>query len=661
LSDELRPVTILFADIVGSTSLSERLSPDDAKALIGECLNRMSRAVEALGGTIQAYEGDGICVYFGVPAAHEDDPDRAGHAALDILAIVAEYAKDVQAAWGIAGFNVRVGINTGQAGVGLVGSAAPIKIALGDATNVAARLEAEAAPGEIFVGSETARRLARHFALEPRGPRDLRGKAGPVPAWRLIGPNVDSEPEPMTPLVGREDDLARLQELLDDLRIGRGQILLVVGDAGIGKTRMLSELRARSVSEVTWLRGTCWPYGREGGFLAIVRAWLGLEDTAAEVVTRMRLRAAVTDLVGDRSSEVIPGLAHLLGVKFETDAARDTPRETNETSAAIRAWIEALAARGPVVISLDSLQWAEPSTIEQTEGLLGLTDSTPLMLVLTFRPDPSSPAWPLRTTALSEYPHRTEEVRVGPLKTEQSLQMARFIAANPDFAVDEATAEALATRAEGNPLFLEELARDLLETAQRDRGQSWSLSMRDLLPSSLGGLILARIDRLPDAPRQTIQAAAAIGRAFSVPVLERILKGHDVLADLAVLLRADLIREIGRYPSLTCAFRHGLIQQAALETLTSNRLRELNRRIGQALEEIYASSLDAHVETLAYHYYRSDDHAKAVEYLQRAASRALSVGNDREAEDLKRRARKAAARAGHARDTRGDPSASRSS
>src|SRR5207302_10272852 len=184
--DELRPVTVLFADVVGSTALGERLSPDEVKALIGECVSRMSAAVEEFGGTIQAYMGDGICAYFGVPAAHEDDPERAARAALRILEVVGQYALDIQQAWAISDFNVRVGINSGQTAVGQVGAADRQTVALGDTTNVAARLQSAAQPGTIVVGERAAHRLRDRFTLEPLGEVAVKGRSEPVASWRLV-------------------------------------------------------------------------------------------------------------------------------------------------------------------------------------------------------------------------------------------------------------------------------------------------------------------------------------------------------------------------------------------------------------------------------------------------------------------------------------------
>jgi len=259
--DELRPVTALFADVVGSTRLAERLTPAEAKALIGECVNQMSRAVHEYGGAVQAYMGDGICAYFGVPTAREDDPERAARAALRIVEVVREYAADVERAWGIEGFDLRVGINTGQAAVGLVGAVDEQTVAYGDPVNVAARLQSSAEPGTIVVGEQAAHRLSHRFVLEPLGSLAIRGRENEVEVHRLVGAREQEEDHPLVPIVGRDAEVERIRLAADELVRGRGQVVLVVGDAGIGKTRLLEELRAIVGDDAVWLEGRCLSYG----------------------------------------------------------------------------------------------------------------------------------------------------------------------------------------------------------------------------------------------------------------------------------------------------------------------------------------------------------------------------------------------------------------
>ena len=654
LATELRPLTALFADVVGSTSLGERLKPDEVKALIGECVSRMSHAVEDFGGTIQAYMGDGIAAYFGLPVAHEDDPERAAHAALRILDVVAEYARDIAQAWGIADFNVRVGINSGQVAAGIVGAGKPQEVGLGDATNVAARLQSATAPGTVAVGEQAAKRLAHRFVLEPMGDLQLKGREAAVTAWRLVGPRSDRD-EPTTPLVGREAELARLSTALDELRTGRGQVVSLVGEVGLGKARLLQELRRLAADDVLWLEGRCLSYGGAlpyWPFVEMLRDWLGVGEGDAEVGVRTRLRARMGVCLGDRLPEALPYLGQLLSLRpdpeFEHGLRTLGPDDLGQRiRAAFRVWIESLAATRPVVVALQDLHWADASTRELAEGLLDVTDRLPVMIVATFRPDPQSEAWAFRLRATAEHPHRLAEVHLGPLPTPAAEALAEALI--PGGQLDDWTKRAVVERAEGNPLYLEELLHGLIESGALERRRTWTLSVsqEDLLPPALESLLVARIDRLPSSSRSLIQVAAVVGRTFPKRLLERVA-ATDIADEIATLLRADLIREHRRYPELEYAFRHGLLQEAALATLPERTRRELHHRVANAVPEVFPDSLDDHIEVLAHHYTEARDLARAVEYLERAGAKAMASGSLAEARELWRRAEKVARRAGDA-------------
>ena len=258
---ELRPLTALFADIVGTTALAERLSPDDFRVLVGGCVTQMSQAVEEYGGMVQAYTGDGICAYFGVPVTHEDDPERAARSALRILDVVGDYARDIAAAWSIPDFAVRVGVNSGTVSVGEVGAGNPQVAAFGDAVNVAHHVMRAAGPGTVAVGVETARRIGDRFTLEPRSvPLAMAGRSERVAVSRLLGVR-EARPRRLRALVGRDAEAARLRTVAAELEAGRGQALLLVGEAGAGKSRMLAELRSTLSESVVWLEGNCLSHG----------------------------------------------------------------------------------------------------------------------------------------------------------------------------------------------------------------------------------------------------------------------------------------------------------------------------------------------------------------------------------------------------------------
>ena len=647
-SDQLRPITALFADITGSTALGERLPPDELKVLIGECVTRMSRAVEDFGGTIQAYQGDGICAYFGVPVAHEDDPERAAQAALRIVDLMTEYGREVNEAWGIAGLGVRVGLNTGRAGVGQVGASDPQTVALGDTTNVAARLESRAEPGTVAIGDATARHLEQRFVVEPLGEMLVKGRAEPVVAWRLVGPKAGGSGVERRQLVGRADELARLRTAVGDVAGGSGRIVLIVGEAGIGKTRLLAEVRSISGDGVTWLEGHFLSYGARspfGPFVEILRGWLETSPEDPELAVRTRLRARL----GADGAEWLAGLSRLLGIRLEPDAearlAANGPAElARELRSVYAGWLRALAARGPVILALEDVNWADDSSAELAAELLGLTDRHPIGLVFTLRPETGTPGWQLRTQGLSEFSHRLVSMDLGPLSREASEELAGQLVGEDG--LDPDTRRTLAEVSEGNPLFLEELVLRLRETGALAHHQTWTLTVpRNVIPPAIEGLLVARIDHLPSDVRGVAEAAAVVGRQFSRGILDEVVTG-DLDTSLDVLLRSGMVVERGRYPVAMYAFRHGLLHEAVLGTLTEAHRRELHLRIARACEVRYADTLDSHLEEVAHHYARGQDLRKALEYLERGAERAASLGAADEASRLWLRALRAANRLG---------------
>jgi class 3 adenylate cyclase len=633
--DELRTVTALFADIVGSTALGERLAPDEVKLLVGECVSAMSHAVEEYGGTIQAYMGDGICAYFGVPTAHEDDPERAARAALRISELASGYATDVAAAWGVADFNVRVGINTGQAAVGLVGAGEQQAVALGDATNVAARLQSLAAPGTIVVGDATASMLDR-FELEPLPEAIVKGREAPVRPFRLVRARGHESPARTTPLVGRDDEVARLRRIVEELRAGRGQVLLVTGEAGLGKTRMLAELRDIAGADVTWLVAQCQSFGAVDSwpFVDILRRWLGLSPGEPEVAARTKARARFGRLLGAGAPAVLDAFAPLLGIRG--DAAGGATREPPDSlERSYAAWLETLARERPVVLALDDMHRADASTRDLAEHLLDLCDRAPILIAAATAPVPDSEGWRFRVRLLSDYAHRATEIPLGPLDAAASEQLLRTLLPG---AVDGAAAHAVVSRAEGNPLFLEELLSALIEGAGVQRHRTWTITVSadNLLPMSLENVLLARVDRLGPRSRRLAQIAAVIGRTFPVDILEAVAATDNFWDEFTPLLRAEIVHEVRRSPQLECGFKHGLLREAALSTLPAQRRRALYARVAAAFEAV--SPDGEHFERLAHYYAQSGDLPRALECVERAAAAAGAVGDGTRASELQRNA-----------------------
>ena len=416
--DEMRPITALFADIVGSTGLGERLGPDEVKALVGECVTRMSRAVEDFGGVIQAFMGDGICAYFGVPAAHEDDPERAARAALRIIGVAAGYAGEVEAAWGIEGFNVRVGVNSGPAAVGLVGGEDSQTVALGDTTNVAARLQSAAEPGSIAIGPGTASRLDERFVLEPLGEVTVKGRSEPVSASRLVGPRLRHRAAlPHAP--GRSRARARAardggRRPARGPRTGgaRGRRRRAGQDEDARRARVARGRGRRR------LEGRCVSYGAGspyGPFVELLRTWLGVEETDTELAVRTKLRARAGALLGAAQDRTLPYLGLMLSIRLEQDVEREllalsADELSDRVQDAFVLWAEALGATRPLVLAIDDLHWADRTTRDLAERLLALTDRSAVMLATALRPDPGSQGWAFRLEAQTRFAHRVDEL-----------------------------------------------------------------------------------------------------------------------------------------------------------------------------------------------------------------------------------------------------------
>jgi class 3 adenylate cyclase len=624
--DELRPVTALFADIVGSTQLGERLTPDEVKALIGECVSRMSAAVEEFGGTVQAYLGDGICAYFGVPRTREDDAERAARAALRILDVVSVYSADVEAAWAVESFDVRIGINGGKTAVGLVGSAEPRTVALGDATNVAARLQAAARPGTILVGESTAKELERRFALEPAGRLAIKGREQKVEGYLLAGLRPSAAGSPRPRLAGRAREMALLQAMMRDLDAGRGQILLLSGQAGIGKTRMLEELQLLAADRAVWLQGHCLPYRGLplAPLIEALRSWLGVEEGDARITVRTKTRARLGAFFDDRGvEELIPAFDRLLMLELAGPSELSAPDPLHVGAGLRRAyvdWLRALAARSPVVLALEDLQWADTATLALAENVLDLADREPVLFASTLRVDEASDGSQLRLRALGDYAHRALELALDPLPEDAARHLLTALMPG----LDPDTRDALVTRAGGNPLYLEELVRALSESGSLERQRTWTIEVgaSPVLPASLESLLLGLVDMLPASARRVLQMAAAIGRTFPLRPLER-LHDNDVLeTDIRALLRMQLVQEVGRYPERVYEFKHVVLQEAVLSTLPAANRIALYRRVAAVFEELYPERL----ERLAHYYAQGSEPAKALEFLEAASSRAVALG-----------------------------------
>jgi ABC-type oligopeptide transport system substrate-binding subunit/class 3 adenylate cyclase len=644
MREERRVVTAMFADLVGSTALAERLGPEDAKVVVNDAVARVIGAVEAFGGTVKDLAGDGVLALFGAPTTHEDDPERAVRSALRVVEEISGYADEVERAFGHEGFGVRVGVDTGPVVVGVLGTGSRVEYAaLGDAVNIAARLQALAEPATVLVGEETHRRVAPVFAWSEPRELELKGKAEPVTAYRVDGvlaaPGYARELGGVqVPLVGRERELAAAAEVADAALGGSGAILFVTGESGIGKTRLTAELRHHveqapaDQRRPLWIEGRCVSYGESmpyWPFRDLLRSWLGVLADEPELRVRVTLRRALDGLFGARVLEIYPYVGTMLGLSLEPEARERMAELSPEalqyrTFAVIRELLARLAEDGPVFVVLEDLHWADATSLQLLERVLEDTETSALLLVLSARPERDHPSWRVKESAARELSHRTREIALEALSGDVGRKLL-------DALVGAGTLPAEMERrilepAEGNPFFLEELVRSLVDAGalvREDEGWRFDHEVEVEVPPTVEKVILARIDRLQPDAHDTLMAASVLGRQFGLPLLEAVSGSDgDVGRSLLELQRLDLVRESRRWPEPEYRFKHVLIQEAAYRTLVSEQRTRLHRKAAVWLEEAYAEREDEVAGLLAHHWLAAEDEDKAVLYLSRAGDRA---------------------------------------
>jgi ABC-type oligopeptide transport system substrate-binding subunit/class 3 adenylate cyclase len=632
--EERKVLTAVFADVVGSTALAERLEAEDVKLVVGEAVARIVGEVESLGGHVKDLAGDGVLAFFGAPTTREDDAERAVLCALRIVAEMEEYAHEVRRGWGAEGFGVRVGAATGAVVVGEVGAGSRVEYAaFGDTVNVAARLQSAAEPGSVLVDDATRHAVERLFEWGELQELELKGKSEPVAAWPVTG--VGAAPQRSTGmetrLVGRSRELGLGREALEALRSGRGGVLVVAGDAGIGKSRLLDELRELAERDGTsWLEGRCVSYGESlpyWPFRDLLRGeWIGAGVEEPELRVRVGLRRRLEQLFDGKADELYPYLGGLLEVALEREAEARTSELSPEalqwrTFEVVGQLFARLAETAPLVVALEDLHWADATSVLLLEQLLSLAEEAPVLLVLSLRPERDHPAWALREHAGREFPHLLREIDLGPLGDADGELLAALVApATLPAELERRVLEA----ADGNPFFLEELVRSLADVGalvRDDEGWRFDHAVEVEVPPTVEKAILARLDRLSAPARDLVTAAAALGRTFVLPLLEGVV-GEVSAESLHELQRLGLLRQSRRWPQPEYRFRHALIQETAYRTLLNEQRTRLHRRAAEWLEERYAGRESEVLGLLAYHWLRAEDEEKAADYLLRAGDKA---------------------------------------
>ncbi|KPL21793.1 MAG: hypothetical protein AMJ93_08785 [Anaerolineae bacterium SM23_84] len=660
---ERRMVTILFSDVKGSTAMAENLDPEEVMEIMDGAFGVLIEPVYRYEGTLARLMGDAILAFFGAPIAHEDDPERAIRAALEITAGAQRYAEKLEKERGIEGFNVRVGINTGLVVVGEVGSDLRVEYtAMGDAINLAARMESAAEPGTVLITEATHKLIAPLFETEALGPMQVKGKAEPVPVYRVLAAKaVAGKPRGIagleSPLVGREAEFTALQMAVQRLQSGVGGIVTLVGEAGIGKSRLVAEARkgvavgAPRVVPLQWVEGRCLSYGTSMAYLLwldVLRALLDVTVDDAPEVVRVRLHERVQALCADRHQDVYPYLARLMSLPLEDDlasrlddmAARDLKSRTFQ---AVQTLIECAANQQPLVLVCEDLHWADPTSMELLEQVLALIERTYLLLLCVFRPVKDHGCWRFREFAAQTYAERHTDLLLEPLTAVESQTLVANLLEIED--LPDVLRERILSRAEGNPFYVEEVIRSLIDRGAmvRDDATGRWTATREVatipIPDTLQGVLMARIDRLQEDTKRVLQMASVIGRIFLYRVLAAIAEEERRLDEhLWTLQHEEMIRERARIPELEYIFKHDLTREAAYNGLLKKERRAFHRQVAEALERLFPEHIEEQLGLLAHHWERARDPDRATEYLLRAGDKARIAYAQQEAVDFYERA-----------------------
>jgi adenylate cyclase len=625
-------VTAVFCDLVGFTPISEAMDPEEIRDIQAAYFEQMSVQIERYGGTVEKYAGDAVLALFGVPVAHEDDAERAVLCALGMQAAIDSVAAGAGARWAEAEPAIRVGVNTGEVVSGTWNASGRQDVAVtGDALNSASRIQGVAEPGEVLVGTETMRLTRRRIRFGERRDVLLKGKAGNVPVYPALGVREQfgerwEMSQLATPLIGRDRELASLLDAWDRAQAGEGQIVTIIGDAGVGKSRLMAEfLDSAGGGAVRVVRGRCLSYGQEISLWLIADVLRGLfgisEQDVAEVVAdklRSGLSALLARADAETQAEAIDVIGEVLGLPAAHSVVEKAGAQIRRQSLlrSLRQVMSAVSERAPALLVLEDLHWIDEASADVLTEVLSDVPGLRMLVLAAQRPGWTAP-W-------SQWGW-TERIALRPLGEADATMLAGSVLGGKSLSAE--LEQHVAERAGGNPFFVEEMVRALDETGgleQRDGSMHLVPGAAERLPSTLTEVLLARLDRLDGPVRTVAQVASVIGRSFATGLLARVMDAEPGTLDspLTLLQQAEIAfpRQGG---SQEYTFKHVSMREVAYNTLVQRRRQQLHLDTARAIAGLYPS--DEYVEMIAYHYSRTDEHAEAAIWLERAGDRAADV------------------------------------
>jgi len=626
LEGERKIVTVLFADVANYTPMSEKLDPEEVLQIMDGAFKIMMDEAHKYEGTINQFTGDGIMALFGAPVAHENHAQRACYAALSIQNTMMDYGAQIEKKHGVD-FKIRMGVNSGPVIVSAIGDDLRMDYtAVGDTTNLAARMESMAMPGTIFVSANTHRIVERYFEFKPIGETPIKGKEKPQNIYELIKAGDvstrldESIAKGLTRFVGRKNSMAALMEVYDQAKSGSGRVLGIVGEAGVGKSRLVLEFRSRIAQEShTYLEGQCLQYGGSilyKPLLDILRSFFDIKFNDREDVIKKKIRDKITFF---KDLEHTPAcFQDLLSVHVDDESLLklEPKKKREKVFEAIRDLLISLSQENLLVLVVEDLHWIDDTSQDFLDYFIEWIANTSILLILLYRTEYRHP-WSSKT-----YYHK---INVGHLREQSSIELVQAMLEDGDIAPE--LRDLILKRASGNPLFMEELTHTLIENGSINKTNELYALSRNIceikIPDTVQGIIAARMDRLEENLKRTMQVASVIGRDFAFRILQTITGMHEELKSYLLNLQGlEFIYEKRLFPELEYIFKHALTQEVAYNSLLLKRRKQIHENIGKAIECIYSAKLEEFYEMLAYHYSKSDNLQNTYEFLKLAGIKA---------------------------------------
>ncbi len=627
---ERRQLTVMFVDLVGSTALSAQLDPEDYHAVVQQYHQTCDAVIQRYGGFVPQHLGDGVLAYFGYPTAHEDDAQQAVRAGMEIIQALQSRARQQAAraplphGRGSEALPVRIGIHTGLVVVGDIGAPGRVEqLALGETPNVAARIQGLTEPNTVMVSAVTHQLVKDTFECQPFGSHLVKGLDTPIAVYHVQSERHQVSPlagrGTLTPLIGRDQEVGLLIDRWEQTKEGRGQVVLLSGEPGIGKSRLAYRLREQVTSEGSLLfEARCSPYYQQSALYPLIDVWqrtllFTRQDTDAEKIAKLEQALVLYEM-----PETLPFFTALLSLPTLTTSSPLTLTPQKQKERTLQALLQSLLAqaeRQATAVVWEDVHWADPSSLEFLSLLIEQIPTTKLLLVLTFRPE-FTPPWPPRS--------HLSHLMLNRLGQKQVEAMIAEVAAGTPLPAE--MFERIRVKTDGVPLFVEELTKSVIEAGDQEtgNGEQRERTVRTLaIPATLQDTLMARLDRLSDA-RPVAQLGATLGREFSYELLHAVspLNAAELQTALSKLVEAEILYQRGTGDHARYFFKHALIQDTAYQSLLKSIRQRYHTQIAQALEERFADTKETQPELLAHHYTEAGLIEQAIPYWQWAGQKA---------------------------------------